>query len=279
MTAWKWKKVADAQAVLFKRLYGVKPVTFHNMLLMLQKEFDALHKNGGKPPKLTVEDKRYSTLKYLREYRTMDRIATEYGVCKGTVYPAIQWVEATLVKDGTFALPGKKALKRTSESIRYILVDVTESPLNRSKKNQKAYYSEKKSATPKTPVILERKRLEIIDAQEAKGSEHDFTIYNDTMGKDISNSIPLDADRGYLGIEPSHSNSFIPVKSSKTNHLSKEEKAYTKELVGRRVVIKYIHAKIKTFKSMAYPYRDHCGNRHSLRMTLICGIINYDKKF
>jgi hypothetical protein len=41
------KKAADGQAVLFKRLYGVKPDTFHAMLLILQKEFDALYKNGA----------------------------------------------------------------------------------------------------------------------------------------------------------------------------------------------------------------------------------------
>jgi hypothetical protein len=44
------KERSDAKAVLFKRLYGVKPDTFHNMLLMLKKEFDALHKNDEKPP-------------------------------------------------------------------------------------------------------------------------------------------------------------------------------------------------------------------------------------
>jgi hypothetical protein len=38
----------------------------------------------------------------------MDSIAVEYCVCKGTVCLAIQWMEDTLVKDGTFALPGKK---------------------------------------------------------------------------------------------------------------------------------------------------------------------------
>jgi hypothetical protein len=128
----------DAKAVLFKRLYRVKPDTFRKMLSILQKKYDALHQKGGKPPKLTVEDKLYITLKYLREYRTMDRIAAAYGICKGTVCLAIQWVEDTLVKDGTFALPGKKALKRTSGSIQYILVDVTESPLNRPKAGQQA---------------------------------------------------------------------------------------------------------------------------------------------
>jgi hypothetical protein len=141
------KKPQDSKEALFKRLYGVKPATFTQMLSILQKEFNAMHKKGGKPPKLKPEDKLYVTLKYLREYRTMDSIAAEYGVCKGTVCLAIQWVEDTLVKDGTFALPGKRVLKRKSSSIEYILVDVTESPINRSKKNQKEYYSGKKNAT------------------------------------------------------------------------------------------------------------------------------------
>jgi hypothetical protein len=135
------------EAHTFKRLYGVKPATFNQMLSILQKELNTMHKNGGKPPKLTAEDKLYITLKYLREYRTMDSIAAEYGVCKGTVCLAIQWVEDTLVKDGAFSLPGKKALKRKSATIEYIVVDVTESPINRPKNNQKEYYSGKKNAT------------------------------------------------------------------------------------------------------------------------------------
>jgi len=136
----------DDEAHTFKRVYGVKPDTFNKMLLILQKEFNAMHKSGGKPPKLTCEDKLYVTLKYLRDYRTMDSIASEYKVCKGTICLSIQWVEDTLVKDGTFALPEKRALKKKSNTIEYIVVDVTESPINRPKKNQKEYYSGKKNA-------------------------------------------------------------------------------------------------------------------------------------
>jgi len=135
------------EAHTFKRLYGVKPATFNKMLSILQKEFNKMHRYGGKPPKLTPEDKLYVTLKYLREYRTMDSIAADYGVCKATVCLSIQWVEDTLVKDGTFALPGKKVLKKKSSAIEYIVVDVTESPINRPKKNQKDYYSGKKNDT------------------------------------------------------------------------------------------------------------------------------------
>ena len=141
------KKTPDTKEALFKRLYGVKPATFNQMLLILQKEFNVLHKSGGRPPKLKPLDKLYITLKYLREYRTMDSLAAEYHACKGTICLSIQWVEDTLAKDGTFALPGKKVLKRKSPSIEYIVVDVTESPINRPKRNQKEYYSGKKNVT------------------------------------------------------------------------------------------------------------------------------------
>jgi DNA polymerase I-like protein with 3'-5' exonuclease and polymerase domains len=120
--------------------------------------------------------------------------------------------------------------------------------------------------------------MKILDVQEAKGSEHAFKVYKDSIGSSVSNSIPLDADLGYLGIEAYHANRFILIKSSKKHRLTKKEKGYNKKLARRRVIIEHINAKIKTFKSMAYPYRGHCCNRHSLRMTLICGIINYDRR-
>ena len=93
----------------------------------------------------------------------------------------------------------------------------------------------------------------------------------------MSNSIVLEADLGYLGIGAYHTNSYIPIKSSKNHQLSEEEKKYNKELARRRVVIEHINGKIKVFRCMSYPYRGHCCNRHSLRMKLICGIINYDR--
>jgi hypothetical protein len=61
-------------------------------------------------------------------------------------------------------------------------------------------------------------------------------------------------------IEENHVNSFIPIKSSKNHQLGEEEKAYNKELAGRRVVIGHINAQIKTFKSMSYSYQGHYRN-------------------
>jgi hypothetical protein len=124
---------------------------------------------------------------------------------------------------------------------------------------------------------MERNSLQIIDVQEAKGGEHDFKAYKDTIGKGVSNSILIDADLGYLGIGEYHANSFIPAKSSKKHQLTKREKAYNKRLARRRVVIEHINGRIKAFKCISYPYRGHYCNRHSLRMKLICGLINDDR--
>ena len=116
---------------------------------ILQKEYNKLHKAGGSPPKLAVQDKLTATLKYYREYRTMESIGAEYGVSKSTICESIQWVENTLEKDKAFRLPGKKVLKKAvSDIIEYTVVDVTESPVNRPKKGQKEYYSGKKSVIP-----------------------------------------------------------------------------------------------------------------------------------
>jgi hypothetical protein len=87
----------------------------------------------------------------------------------------------------------------------------------------------------------------IINVQEAKGSEHDFKAYKETIGKGIINSIPPDADWGYQGIKQYPANRFIPVKSSKDHKLTKREKAYNKWLSLRRVVIEHINGQIKVF--------------------------------
>jgi hypothetical protein len=86
----------------------------------------------------------------------------------------------------------------------------------------------KKRHTLKTQVIIERNTKEILDTQQAKGSEHDFSVYKNSIGSSLSNSIPLDADLGYLGIGQYHPDSFIPIKSSKNHQLTKGEKAYNR---------------------------------------------------
>jgi argininosuccinate synthase len=132
-------------------MFGVKNKTFNKMIKILEKEYSKIHKKGGSPPKMSVEDKLYATLKYLREYRTMEHIGGDYGVSKSTICESIQWVENTLKQDGTFELPGKKVLKKASGAIEFVVIDVTESPINRPKKPKRVLFGQKETAYRKNP--------------------------------------------------------------------------------------------------------------------------------
>jgi hypothetical protein len=130
----------------FKRLFGVQKNTFYRMLEILQTEWDRQHKRGGKQPqRLQVEDKLLLTLQYWREYRTMEHLAYEYSTVKSYIYKSMVWVENTLIREGTFNLPGKNSLIAGENKPRTILIDVTESPIERPKKNNENIIPARKS--------------------------------------------------------------------------------------------------------------------------------------
>ena len=115
----------------FKRLTGVEHQTFKHMVAVLESEMPSL----GRPPKLKRADQLLMTLMYWREYRTQFHIAQAYGISESAVCRTIQKVEDTLMNSGQFRLPGKKALQPSDTVIEIVVVDVTEQPIERPKKN------------------------------------------------------------------------------------------------------------------------------------------------
>jgi hypothetical protein len=72
---------------------------------------------------------------YLREYRTYLHIAGSYGLSESNTYETIKWIENTLIKSKEFSLPGKKALLKSEHEFEVILIDATETLIQRPKKN------------------------------------------------------------------------------------------------------------------------------------------------
>jgi len=120
----------------FRRITGVKRVTFEKMLEILHREFAVKHVKGGRKPKLPLEEQLLATLEYIREYRTYAHIAASYQIDESNMYRMIRWVEDTLVRDGTFSLPGRKALLKSDMEYEVVLIDATESPIERPKKSK-----------------------------------------------------------------------------------------------------------------------------------------------
>jgi len=119
------------------------------MLSVLEIAYRDLHKRGGKPPKLSVLDKLIITLDYYKGYRPYERIAFDYDVVKSAICDSVAWVESVLIKDDRFHLPSKKELREAEFEV--ILVDCTESPIQRPKKNSKNGIPARKSGTPSRP--------------------------------------------------------------------------------------------------------------------------------
>lgn len=144
----KYEKVRVLSDGQFRRLTGVKRQTFEKMIELLTKSDQIKKSKGGRPSKLCIEDKLLMTLEYLREYRTYLQIATSYGLAESNTFEIIRWVENTLIKSKEFRLPGKKALLKSEYEFEVVLVDATESPIERPKKNNAISTQAKKRGTP-----------------------------------------------------------------------------------------------------------------------------------
>ncbi len=70
----------------------------------------------------------------MREDRTYAHIAASYDVAESNIYRGFRWTEDTLIKDGTFSLPGRKALLKSNAKYEMVLVDATETQIERPKK-------------------------------------------------------------------------------------------------------------------------------------------------
>jgi transposase-like protein len=136
----KYEIIKNYEPEKFRRITGLKPETFKKCLEILNKKHAEEHaknvRNSGRKPKLTMENKLLATLEYLREYRSYAHIAASYDVHESQIVRGVKWIESTLIKDGTFRLPGKKELLKSDTEYEIILIDATETPIERPKKNK-----------------------------------------------------------------------------------------------------------------------------------------------
>jgi Helix-turn-helix of DDE superfamily endonuclease len=94
-----------------------------------------------------LEDRLLLTLYYLRHYPTLINLAAVFGISESychKVYARTARILAKIEK-----LPNRKALLEDPAAT--LAIDVSEQPIERPVKNQKAYYSGKKNATRSKP--------------------------------------------------------------------------------------------------------------------------------
>lgn len=142
----KYENIKQLEDEKFRRLTGIKRPTFEKMIGILSEEDKKKKARGGRKNKLCMEDRLLMALEYIREYRTYFHVSQSYGVSESTAYETIKWIENTLIKHPDFALPGRKTLLTSDMEYELVLIDATETPIERPKKNKSASILEKRNA-------------------------------------------------------------------------------------------------------------------------------------
>ncbi|CIT69296.1 transposase [Streptococcus pneumoniae] len=139
------KQLTDAR---FKRFVGVQRTTFEEMLAVLKTAYQLKHAKGGRKPKLSLEDLLMATLHYVREYRTYEQIAADFGIHESNFIRRSQWVEVTLVQSGV-------TISRTPLSSEdTVMIDATEVQINRPKKQLANHSGKKKFHAMKAQAVV-----------------------------------------------------------------------------------------------------------------------------
>jgi hypothetical protein len=184
-------------------------------------------------------------------------------------------VETLLMGSGKFRLPGKKQLYQNAYIWDVVAVDVTESPIERPKKNSEATTVVRRSDTLLlAQVVVNKANGQILCTAFGKGRVHDFQLFK-------LHRIPMKpeqlclADKGYQGIAKLHPSSCTPTKKPRKAKLDKFERQHNRLLAQLRVIAEHVNRRLKIFRILAERYRNR-RKRFGLRFNLIAAILNFE---
>jgi hypothetical protein len=132
----------------FKRLTGVTLKIF-SLMLQCVEQYKKEHRKcaaRGRPLSTSDADKLLIMLMYYREYRTFFHISQTYGISEMHCWRIVTGMEKILLASKKFHLPGKKSLRDNSHEV--TVVDVSEHPAERPKKNSGGIIRAKRNAIP-----------------------------------------------------------------------------------------------------------------------------------
>jgi len=233
-----------------------------------QKVLNPLTRRGRKDSRLALEDRLLLTLFYLRHYPTLINLAAVFGISESychKIYARTARMSAKVEK-----LPNRKVLLQ--EPTATLVIDVSEQPIERPVKNQKAYYSGKKRHTIKSQIVICLLTLTILSVGVGKGRQHDFSVFKSSRLLLHPDAVLL-ADLGYQGMHKHHPNSTLPIKMKKGQLLSAEDKAHNKALSKQRIFIEHVNRRCKIFKIVKDIYRGKHKN-YSLTWNLVAALVN-----
>lgn len=118
---------------------------------------------------------------------------------------------------------------------------------------------------------------DVICISECSGSVHDFQLFKNSKLR-MPDWVLVVVDKGYYGILDMHTNTLIPKKKPRNGELSSSQKTLNSKISKFRIFIEHVNRRLKRFKILSYRYRNK-QRKHLLRISLICGIYNFELGF
>ena len=223
----------------------------------------------GQKSKILLEDRLLLTLFYLRSYPTFLNLGNQFGISESYAQKLFQRFSEILVK----VLHVKSRSALSSADLKAVVLDVTEQPVERPQRGQKAYYSgKKKRHTMKTQLVVSLSTLTILAVFCEKGKVHDFQMLKKSRLVLPPEVLKL-GDSGYQGIQTLYSNTLIPIKKKKGLPLTPEEKQFNRMLAQQRIVIEHVNRRCKIFRSVKETYRGKHKNYGKI-WNIVAGLVN-----
>lgn len=127
----------------FKRIVGIPRSLFQSLVAVLEVAERCKLKSGC-PTKLSTADQLLLTLNYWREYRTYAHLGMDYGIHESTAQRTVKRIEARLAASDYLALTHTALQERPVA----VIVDASETPIERPKKNRMSFTAERNIPTP-----------------------------------------------------------------------------------------------------------------------------------
>jgi IS5 family transposase len=265
------------RASTFLRLTGVPADKFRQLIIALEplwgEKVTAKYKRPGRNCVLSLEQQLFALLCYYRFYISMEVLGAFSGVDAATICRCIARLEPLLAEITDI----KKTREMRAEDFETLIIDATESPIERPTKGQREYYSgKKKQHTIKTEIRIDGRSCIRHVSKTVPGSCHDFRLLKE--GEPLPSDKVILADSGYQGIAALSDRTCIPFKESKIRPLSEEEKKFNRQLARVRVRVEHVFRQMKIFKILANQYRNK-GKKYNLKFKIIAGIVNMKNGF
>jgi hypothetical protein len=148
-----YKQLIEVSATKFKRTTGLSKENFQkistsvSLFIQQDKENHPAKRRGRKNSEVSQEDRILLVLYYLRHSPTFDHLANVFEISESYCPKIYTRYGKILAQVET--LPNRKQLLEDAPKI--LAIDVTEQPIERPVKKQRAYYSGKKKDTRLKP--------------------------------------------------------------------------------------------------------------------------------